>query len=152
MGSSPTAPTMHKKVCTKCNKLLCVDEFPWKRKANNQRSSWCLECHRAYAREHYAQNKDAYKKRARLAKDKSKKLAKIFLVEYLFAHPCIDCGESDILVLQFDHMLSGNLHVSALNHSVETISKELEKCEVRCANCHMRRHMMESNSWRLDFI
>lgn len=63
---------------------------------------------------------------------------------YLSTHPCIDCGESDPVVLDFDHidpatktrsiarMLSGHV-------KWENILKEIEKCEVRCANCHRRR-------------
>ena len=53
---------------------------------------------------------------------------------------CIDCGESNPLVLDFDHV-RGNKKMCISNmvrnsYSIETIQKEIEKCEIRCSNCH----------------
>lgn len=62
--------------------------------------------------------------------------------EYLLAHPCIDCGERDPLVLEFDHRSGKCTAISDLmgDHAAwPTILAEIEKCEVRCANCHKRR-------------
>jgi hypothetical protein len=55
----------------------------------------------------------------------------------------MDCGESDIVVLQFDHVSSDKTaNVSKLvgqGYGWSTIEKEIQKCEVVCANCHARR-------------
>ena len=66
--------------------------------------------------------------------------------EYLTTHPCVDCGESDILVLQFDHvrgsksfMISDSLN----SHRWDSILIEIAKCDVRCANCHIRKTTLE---------
>lgn len=66
------------------------------------------------------------------------------MVAHLKENRCVDCGESDPIVLQFDHRepseKSGN--VSALisrGNSWSRVLAEIEKCDVRCANCHMRR-------------
>ena len=69
----------------------------------------------------------------------------VFVEEYLSTHPCVDCGEDDIVVLEFDHLGKEpkKATISQLkfnNYSIETIIKEIEKCEVVCANCHRRRH------------
>lgn len=68
--------------------------------------------------------------------------------EFLSTHPCIDCGETDPVVLEFDHtdpktktkqisrMLSGH-------YGWETIVKEIKKCEIRCANCHRRKSYVQ---------
>jgi transcription elongation factor Elf1 len=63
---------------------------------------------------------------------------------YLRANPCVDCGEEDIAVLEFDHRcrVSKQDRVSALvcqGYSWETVKTEIDKCDVRCANCHRRR-------------
>jgi hypothetical protein len=63
--------------------------------------------------------------------------------EYLSSHPCVDCGESDHMVLEFDHVRGNKLAtVSALRGRMakwSRIEEEISKCEVRCANCHRRK-------------
>lgn len=62
---------------------------------------------------------------------------------YLSEHPCVDCGESDIRVLEFDHISDdkvANISKMVLDGlSWTTILKEIEKCEVRCKNDHARK-------------
>lgn len=100
------------------------------------------EKQKAAARKHYLLNKEKMIKRAsknnRIIKDRSK----AYVDNYLMSHPCVDCGESDIIVLEFDHVRGvkkyeiSNMKFSAM--SIATIQKEIDKCEVRCANCHRR--------------
>lgn len=62
---------------------------------------------------------------------------------YLLEHPCVDCGEPDPIVLDFDHVrgvkkadvkrMTTGSHVS-----LSQIMAEIAKCEVRCANCYRR--------------
>lgn len=67
------------------------------------------------------------------------------LTNYLAAHPCVDCGESDPIVLDFDHQagkvggIAANLSMLAAGASLERLAREIAKCEVRCSNCHRRR-------------
>jgi hypothetical protein len=68
--------------------------------------------------------------------------AKVF--EYLRENPCVDCGEADIAVLEFDHRCRTTKEdrVSALvctGYGWDKIKVEIDKCDVRCANCHRRR-------------
>jgi len=77
---------------------------------------------------------------------------RIFLRAYLSHHPCVDCGEKDPIVLEFDHVKGNKKNaVSQLagKASLATISKEIEKCVVRCANCHRRRHAKERGYYRV---
>jgi hypothetical protein len=60
----------------------------------------------------------------------------------LIEHPCVDCGENDPVVLDFDHKSDKVASISYLLGTVagwERVEKEIEKCEVRCANCHRRK-------------
>ena len=62
--------------------------------------------------------------------------------DYLKKHPCVDCGEKDPVVLEFDHSKDKLIEVSKLVRNVSSIDKmreEIEKCKIRCANCHRRK-------------
>lgn len=66
------------------------------------------------------------------------------LYEYVSQHPCALCGESDPAVLQFDHLRDKVAVVSRMmDYSWESILKEIEKCQVLCANCHARKTAKE---------
>jgi 5-methylcytosine-specific restriction endonuclease McrA len=74
---------------------------------------------------------------------------------YLREHLCTDCGEPDIVVLEFDHLRDKTAAVSALVHqgvSWERVLEEIAKCEVVCANCHRRRTARRAghHSWIAD--
>jgi hypothetical protein len=62
---------------------------------------------------------------------------------YLLNHPCVDCGEADPVVLEFDHVRG--IKVASVSRMVNIVvalpllKAEIAKCEVRCANCHRRR-------------
>jgi hypothetical protein len=66
-----------------------------------------------------------------------------FIQEYLSDKYCLDCGETDINVLTFDHV-TGKKKYNIANmisrgYNIETIKSELAKTEIVCFNCHMRR-------------
>ena len=66
---------------------------------------------------------------------------------YLLEHPCVDCGNNNVLVLTFDHVRGTKkgavTEMVARGRSIETIKAEVRKCEVVCFNCHMRRERMK---------
>ena len=74
------------------------------------------------------------------------------LFNFLSDKACIDCGEKDPIVLDFDHrepedkfrpvskLLSGHWSWSSLQ-------KEIAKCDIRCANCHRRKTYLQFNSF-----
>ena len=53
---------------------------------------------------------------------------------------CVDCGTSDIRVLEFDHVrgtkVDGIGSMIRRGRSIATVQTEIAKCEVRCKNCH----------------
>ena len=77
-----------------------------------------------------------------------------FILEYLKLHPGVDCGETDPVVLEFDHIKNKKKIISDMvtNHSLDKIKEELLKCEVRCANCHRRKTAKDYNWYKYDLI
>ncbi len=65
------------------------------------------------------------------------------MYEYLSNATCKDCGEYDFAVLTFDHVTGKKKmsisQMAAQGYSIEAIREEMDKCEVVCFNCHMRR-------------
>jgi hypothetical protein len=63
------------------------------------------------------------------------------IVDYLRAHPCVDCGEADVMVLDFDHLGDKLFSISRgiRGRSLQALLYEMAKCEVVCANCPRRR-------------
>lgn len=53
---------------------------------------------------------------------------------------CADCGERDMLVLEFDHVgvKRGQISQMVFNVSLATLEREIAECEIRCCNCHRR--------------
>ena len=76
------------------------------------------------------------------------------LYEYYSKHPCVDCGETDPVVLDFDHKDNTNKinDVSTLiskGYSWNIIENEIKKCDIRCANCHRRRTAEQFNWYHI---
>ncbi len=74
------------------------------------------------------------------------------LVEFLLDHPCVDCGESDPLVLDLDHVRGEKLReVSTLiagGWFWMQVEMEIKKCVVRCAKCHRIKSARERGDLR----
>lgn len=65
-----------------------------------------------------------------------------YVYNYLRQNQCQDCGEDDIVVLEFDHLRDKSFNISygiRAGYSLQRIKDEIAKCEVVCANCHKRR-------------
>ena len=79
----------------------------------------------------------------------------LFLLDYLRAAPCVDCGETDPVVLDFDHVgtkRAGVVQLAGREHSIASLEREIAECEVRCANCHRRRTILEQGHFRNHLV
>ena len=60
---------------------------------------------------------------------------------------CVDCGESNPIVLDFDHVHGDKSHnISDMvngSYAISSIKDEIRKCEIRCSNCHRKKHTNE---------
>src|SRR5580692_3272506 len=111
------------KACTRCKHDFEENEFPIINYATGKRSSMCPECKKVYDREHYAKHKVTRKKRKREIGDQQRKRNIRYVIEYLKKHPCVDCGEKDILVLEFDHKKNKDRCVSDIVNRGSSLEK-----------------------------
>lgn len=75
--------------------------------------------------------------------------------EYLLEHPCMDCGEDDIVVLESDHVRGiKKWNVSRMikaGYPWSSVLVELEKCEIVCRNCHVRREHLRQGGFKTKY-
>ena len=72
--------------------------------------------------------------------------------DYLSENPCVDCGEADIIVLDFDHKTDKIKNIAEMiknSCSINSMMNEIKKCEVRCVNCHRRKTARDLGNWRV---
>ena len=98
---------------------------------------------RESAQKHYSKNREVMIARARSHDAIKVPQGMALILGYLQTHPCIDCGEDDPIVLEFDHrpgeikrFVIGSWRKS--RHGLVSLNDEIKKCDVRCANCHRR--------------
>src|SRR5258707_137319 len=123
--------------CSSCRLLKKLQEFNFRNIELGIRQRECKVCISQRNKSHYRTNLQYYKSKA---KDYHKMVVqknRLIICDYLVNHPCIDCGEKDITVLEFDHRYDKDRAVSLmLRFSRNRLFAEIEKCDVRCANCH----------------
>src|SRR6266566_4177841 len=136
------------RACTKCGELKPLNAFPPVRRGEPELQSWCRACFAETNAQNYRKNHE--REKARLVRQVAEKriLIQEELVAYLANHPCVDCGEADIVVLEFDHIGDKLGNISTLangGRSWKRILAEIAKCEVRCANCHRLKTLERSS-------
>lgn len=129
--------------CCMCHEDKPEEAFAFRSLATGKRQSHCRACHAIYRRAHYLRNRDAYIRREVARIEERRGQNRALLLAYLAAHPCVDCGEADPVVLEFDHRepttKSGSVTVLALSRTWKRVLVEIQKCDVRCVTCHRRR-------------
>jgi len=140
------------KKCDHCKKYKDEEEFNWKFKALGVRHKTCRECMKPFRKNWYEGDAhDRHLANVKERKDAARLVAREYVYQYLSTHPCIECGETDPMVLEFHHRDEKDKSVSVLTaagYSTATIQAEIDKCDVLCANCHRRRTMKERGWFR----
>ena len=152
----PGPPVRRGKRCSTCRVWKRLEEFHRRTKAADGRQSVCRECNIAaqirFHADHPELCRERISKRARRVLDERRTL----LLHYLWSHPCVDCGEPDAVVLDFDHVRGPKVaNVSTLVFALKpwsVIQAEIAKCEVVCANCHRRRTAKRAGSFRFRML
>ena len=127
------------KQCSTCREERPLRMFPMTRQRPFRRTNKCRACTESGAtRNNPRKPESSENRKSRIAMKK-----KVFLL-YFKTHPCVDCGETNPVVLDFDHRDPDDKEFTisqGLGHSfsLHRLMVEIEKCDVRCANCHRKR-------------
>lgn len=132
--------------CKTCNETKGISEYHWRKdtKSNGGYRYVCKICACNKAKESYQRNKEKCKARcAKAAKARILERRK-FVYNYLKERSCVQCGESDVRCLDFDHVDSKDkdLAISRAiwnNWSMNRLINEINKCQILCANCHRKK-------------
>jgi hypothetical protein len=140
------------KRCVTCKQMLLLTAFNKRKRSKDGLQFRCRDCFRKW----YEANREPHKKNVQ---DRVRRIRGPLyerLHEYFLDHPCVDCGDADPLVLEFDHVSDDKTKdVSKLvleGYSWKTIEAEIAKCEVVCCNCHRRRTHLRANTVRARWL
>jgi len=96
-----------------------------------------------YSKKHYGDNLEEYKARSVVSNRRLRLRNRDYIKAIKESNPCMDCGQFyPFYVMHFDHIYDKNGSVSDLSrasYSLERIQKEIDNCELVCANCHAER-------------
>ncbi len=140
------------KTCSKCSEVKDFALFHKNTRNPDGHNAWCKVCFATYERERY-HNGDKARKKAN--KIKTRDRARDYLWQVFTSSSCVDCGNNDPEVLEFDHRDDvtkfydiGDMQL----YSVTAIKAEIEKCDIRCANCHRKRTNRQFGLWRSERV
>src|SRR5262245_26845818 len=140
------------KRCPACEQKKSVSAFAKHLQRADGLQPYCRACRKKIDEAAYQKKRAVQVARNRATKTRNKKK----MLEYLLEHPCVDCGIANPLVLTFDHVKGEKRGDVArlINSSLSwnTIFSEIEKCVVRCFNCHMIKTAKEKDWNRVKYL
>ena len=131
------------KQCSKCKqtKQRTSEFFNKKSSASDGFNSWCKVCRRTHY--HKMKNTDEYIQTYKRAKASKQERALKFYSQIVSDGECMDCGEEDSRVLEFDHVRgvkkAGVAQLVYSGYSNKSLQSEIDKCDLVCLNCHLLR-------------
>ena len=138
------------KTCCRCKFPKSLNDFGNNKRQKDGKQRYCKECAHKIDKQHYDANPNR-KLFIRQSTLDARERNREYIWEYLKTHCCVDCSEPDPLVLEFDHLYGKEDSVCIMCNnasSIERIQKEIDKCEIRCANCHRRKTVKDFNHWK----
>lgn len=148
---------MSQKYCPKCETEKDISEFGPNKSRKDGVQSFCKACRPSYMKQWYDKETSQRREVANASRNIKRSEYRAKIKEYLRNHPCIDCGNSDIEVLEFDHK-DASTKLFAIGENItkglgwDRIFTEMKKCDVRCANCHRKKTRRQLGWWIDDEV
>src|SRR5690349_9880870 len=93
------------KKCDHCKQWKEDEEFNWRYKTLGLRHNTCRECKHGFDKKYFnGPAKERHLAQVRDRKQAARETAREYLLNYLAIHPCSQCGETDVRVLEFHHI------------------------------------------------
>ena len=135
------------KRCGKCGEVKPFNDFYKAHTKMCGYGSYCKRCQHEHYKHRYHHRTKVLKQEWQPFKVEYTDRNRIYVSNFLKENPCVDCGETDIFVLEFDHVRgTKRASISYMVRSasaLESLKAEIAKCVVRCANCHRRKTWKE---------
>jgi hypothetical protein len=118
------------RICKCCNQNKEIQDFRIANRGRQNYYRWmCISCERIILDERKNQYKEEY-------------------LNYKKTLSCNRCGNNNHRVLQFHHTNTNkefNISSKVGRRTLLSLMKEIDKCEVLCANCHSIEHYEQRN-------
>lgn len=136
-GTEADAPEADapRRLCRRCDRMLPETAF---NRYGERRQWWCRSCFREY----YRSDRDRHRARNQALKAKRVDEARAFVRSHLERAGCADCGETDLVLLEFDHLRDKTTEVATMVNrgvSIRRLREEIARCDVVCCACHRLR-------------
>lgn len=129
---------MNTKICPRCKLEKNLILFPVTNKKTGK-TIYCDSCKKDYDKDWWAKVKGVKSKKKLGLANVNRIRNKKYIIEVLKNNECCDCKIKDWRVLEFDHK-DRELKLFSLadssTYSLDKIKKEIDKCDIVCANCH----------------
>jgi hypothetical protein len=132
--------------CSRCGVAKPLTEF---HRRGEHYQWWCKDCRRVWDARYYAATREI-----RLSQRRRRSDVLVARMRELKSAPCMDCGVTfHPSAMTFDHR-PGTTKVKDLaslarDGSTRLFERELEKCDLVCANCHALRTFQRREEARL---
>lgn len=143
------------KKCGICKEIKNICEFNKNKWKVDGYQTICRTCSKDKSKKYYIANRVEQRKKIGRQNKERKNNSRLEIIKYLSNHPCVDCGNNNIIVLDFDHrdteIKSHNIcDMVAGGYVWRSIEKEIEKCDVRCANCHRVKTAYQFGNYKIS--
>jgi hypothetical protein len=137
------------KRCGRCGESKAGEGFAKRKRSADGLQASCRRCQHSTYTAYYRDNRETFRATLQGRTARQRDANRRFIASFLKEHPCVDCGLADPIVLEFDHVRGEKIgHVGAMAYAPVALAKlkrEVQKCDVRCANCHRKR---TAKGWR----
>lgn len=139
------------KICVLCKASKSLEDFNKKQSSEDGKQNICRDCNKKKSKDYYSKNKEKHKKVIYKRRRKHVIALQQYTYDFLKMHGCAICGENDPCCLDFDHLKNKNMLISKLissGYSFSNLKKEIDKCQILCANCHRRKTAKDFNWYK----